>query len=223
MTESFLARLGTRTNPRADPFCPGERCWAEPARPFFGAILTDTVLGPVRAIGGRYIAPFRPGEMACWTGPPSLRRSSRESATFAFGSVGQLTTVVARPGTALRVEELAESSPCDAGEPQGPSSQAPRLSFCFRRSGRRGGCGVVPGSDSSFCVERLIFVDLGYESLHAKACENSHYACGCPDRCRSHNRASNTGVAEGQIARSGDYRQSTRDRGNPDFSKEVIN
>jgi hypothetical protein len=60
-----------------------------------------------------------------------------ESATFAFGSVGQLTTVVARPGTTLRVEELAESSPCDAGEPQGPFSQAPRLSFCFRRPAGR--------------------------------------------------------------------------------------
>jgi hypothetical protein len=74
---------------------------------------------------------------------------------------------------------------------------------------RRGGCGVVPGRNSSFCVERLSFVDLGYESLHGKACDNPHYACGCPDRCRSHNRAGNTGVAEGQIARSGDYRQST--------------
>jgi hypothetical protein len=57
-----------------------------------------------------------------WTGPLTRRISY-----IRFGSVGQLTTVVARPGTALRVEEVAESSPCDAGEPRGPSSQAPRL------------------------------------------------------------------------------------------------
>jgi hypothetical protein len=49
----------------------------------------------------------------------SMRRSSAESATFGSGSVGQFTTVVARPGTALRVQELAESSPCEAEEPRG--------------------------------------------------------------------------------------------------------
>jgi hypothetical protein len=60
----------------------------------------------------------------------SLRRPSHESATFGCGSVGQLTTVVARPGTALRVEILAESSPCDARESLGAVSwQVPGLSF----------------------------------------------------------------------------------------------
>jgi hypothetical protein len=67
-----------------------------------------------------------------------------------------------------------------------------------------------PARGGSFCVERLIFVDLGYESFQAKAYNGLRYGCDRPNRRRSHTRASNIGVAEGQNARSSDYRQSTR-------------
>jgi hypothetical protein len=50
----------------------------------------------------------------------------------------------------------------------------------------------------------------GYEWLQAKAFNGSRYDGGRPNRGRSHTRASNMGVAEGQNARSSDYRQSTR-------------
>jgi hypothetical protein len=50
----------------------------------------------------------------------------------------------------------------------------------------------------------------GYESFQAKAYNDPRYDCARPNRRRSHTRASNMGVAEGQDARSSDYRQSTR-------------
>jgi hypothetical protein len=104
---------------------------AEPSCPLSGAIFLHVELRPGR--GPRIGSP----SSKVIFGASGLGHSLCESATFAFGSVGQLTTVVARPGTALRVEVLAESSPCDAGEPQGPFSQAPGLSCCFRRPAGR--------------------------------------------------------------------------------------
>jgi hypothetical protein len=50
----------------------------------------------------------------------------------------------------------------------------------------------------------------GYESLQAKAYNGSRYDCARSNRRRSHTRAGNMGVAEGQNARSSDYRRSTR-------------
>jgi hypothetical protein len=103
----------------------------------FPALSSSTLsLGSVRATGGRYVArPVSPWGGGCWAGPLPLRRSSRESARFGSGSVGQFTTVVARPGTALRVKVLAESPTlvC-ARESLGAAQTAPRFYFCFRRA-----------------------------------------------------------------------------------------
>jgi hypothetical protein len=129
-------------------------------RPFSASSSSTLRLGPARLPGTRArLSETAPARDLGWA--TSLRRSSRESATFGSGSVGQ-TTVVARSGTALRVELTGRVISLGRGRASGSGS--PRGSpFCFRCSG-----GQERRALGALCIQPAAHLPILSADVHAK-------------------------------------------------------